>query len=351
MGYSTSFDTIDVIDQAAWDPSRWGDAVQVLSARFAGVAAGITTREIPAAGVQQTWTGLPSSFEAAYVRDYHRSDPWVASSGPQRTGVALTTEEIIPPEVQRRNAFLQELWRDVQLGDLMAVKLLETPGSLTTVSVVRGARQRGFRAADRRKLQALVPRLTHAARTNAALSQLELSRAALLAGVEHLGIALVLLDARGRVLFATRPAFELQGRGLRIVKDRLVATPEATQRALLVALHAIQRGTAPRSAPLCSEGPSGALELSLLAGLSGLSGPSVVVVLSPRQGRARLAATFGLTAAEERLCLALKEGRTLREVAERYAVSIHTVRSQLQAVFHKTGTHRQSQLLRLLGGV
>jgi len=351
VGYSTSFDAIDAIDEAARDPSRWADAVQVLSKRFKGVAAGITTREIPAAGLQQTWTGLPSSFEAAYVRDYHRSDPWVASSGPQRTGVALTTEELIPRTIQRRNAFLQELWRDVQLGDLMAVKLLETPGSLTTVSVVRGARQRGFSAADRRKLQALVPRLTHAARTNATLSQLELSRAALLTGVEHLGIAVVLLDPRGRVLFATRPALELQGRGLSIAKDRLVATPEATQRALQLALHAMQRGEAPPSAPLRSEGPSGALELSLLAGQSGLSGPSVVMVLSPRQGRTSLASTFGLTAAEERLCRALKEGRTLREVAERHAVSIHTVRSQLQAVFHKTGTHRQSQLLRLLGGV
>lgn len=348
MGYSTGFDTIDAIDEAARDPSRWGEAVQLLSERFSGVAAGITTREIPAGGVQQTWTGLPASFEAAYVRDYHPSDPWVAASRNQGTGLALTTDELIPREKQRQNAFLQELWRDAALGDLMAVKLLESPSSLTTVGLVRGARQRAFSVADRRRLQALVPRLTHAVRSNAALGQLEQTRAALLAGIEHLGVALLLLDRRGRVLFATRQALEQQGRGLTVTKDRLHLSPASTQHALQAALHRLERGGLPPASALISEGPSGTLELSVLSGV--VPGAAAVLVIKPIPARSSLAESFGLTSAEERLCLALKEGSTLREAAERFEVSIHTVRSQLQAVFHKTGTHRQTQLLRLLSG-
>lgn len=348
MGYSTGFDTVDAIDEAARDPGRWADAVELLNRRFSGVAAGITTRELPTGGVQQTWTGLPTSFEVAYVRDYHKSDPWVAASRQQRTGLTLTTDELIPREAQRQNPFLQELWRDAQLGDLMAVKLLESPSSLTTIGFARGSRQRAFSAVDRRKLQALIPRLTHAVRSNAAMCQLELTRAALLAGIEHLGVALLLLDRRGRVLFATRQALEQQGRGLTVAKDRLHLGPASTQHALQAALHRLERGGLPPASALISEGPSGALELSVLSGV--VPGAAAVLVIKPLPARSSLGASFGLTSAEERLCLALKEGCTLREAAERFQVSIHTVRSQLQAVFHKTGTHRQTQLLRLLSG-
>lgn len=57
---------------------------------------------------------------------------------------------------------------------------------------------------------------------------------------------------------------------------------------------------------------------------------------------------FDLTPAEARLAAALAAGRTLREAASRNGNQFSTARSQLEAIFRKTGTHKQSQLVALL---
>jgi DNA-binding CsgD family transcriptional regulator len=57
---------------------------------------------------------------------------------------------------------------------------------------------------------------------------------------------------------------------------------------------------------------------------------------------------FGLTRAEARLTLLLVRGKTLNEVAEMLHLSVATVRTQLRAVFEKTHTHRQAELVVLV---
>ncbi|WP_231410105.1 helix-turn-helix transcriptional regulator [Ralstonia solanacearum] len=59
-----------------------------------------------------------------------------------------------------------------------------------------------------------------------------------------------------------------------------------------------------------------------------------------------LAALFDLTEAEARLASALVQGDTLEQYAPRRGVSIGTVRYQLKQVLSKTGTNRQSELMR-----
>jgi DNA-binding CsgD family transcriptional regulator len=53
----------------------------------------------------------------------------------------------------------------------------------------------------------------------------------------------------------------------------------------------------------------------------------------------------GLTPAEVELLRELADGRSLAEAALRLARARNTARNQLQSIFAKTGTHRQSQLI------
>lgn len=57
---------------------------------------------------------------------------------------------------------------------------------------------------------------------------------------------------------------------------------------------------------------------------------------------------YGLTPAEGRLALGLTNGHTLETLAEKWGVSMHTVRSQLRQVFRKTDTSRQSEVVKLI---
>lgn len=57
---------------------------------------------------------------------------------------------------------------------------------------------------------------------------------------------------------------------------------------------------------------------------------------------------WGLTPAEARLAAALVAGTSPAAFARRHGLTVNTVKSQLRAIFRKTGTHRQAELVRLL---
>ncbi|WP_026957385.1 alpha/beta fold hydrolase [Aliagarivorans taiwanensis] len=61
----------------------------------------------------------------------------------------------------------------------------------------------------------------------------------------------------------------------------------------------------------------------------------------------KMTLAFDLTRAEQQLVTRLVAGDKLHEIAEHGGVSINTVRTQLKAVFGKTGCHSQSELMRI----
>lgn len=63
-----------------------------------------------------------------------------------------------------------------------------------------------------------------------------------------------------------------------------------------------------------------------------------------------LRAIYDLTPAEARLAVAVGRGRDLSRLSADWNVSSETLRSQLKAVFAKTGVNRQVELVRLLAG-
>ncbi|MFG6490506.1 helix-turn-helix transcriptional regulator [Roseateles sp. BYS78W] len=83
-------------------------------------------------------------------------------------------------------------------------------------------------------------------------------------------------------------------------------------------------------------------------------GTARVLVMARSPGLAVLPATeqlvslFGLTRAESAVALALARGRTPDEYAAEAGIGISTVRTHMRAVFDKTYTRRQADLVRLL---
>lgn len=81
--------------------------------------------------------------------------------------------------------------------------------------------------------------------------------------------------------------------------------------------------------------------------------PHTVLILidldqTPRPHTAALERIFGLTNAEARLAVLLAGGATVTEAAAAHQVSVATVRSQLAAIFAKTRTSRQVELVVLI---
>src|SRR6476469_10232052 len=69
---------------------------------------------------------------------------------------------------------------------------------------------------------------------------------------------------------------------------------------------------------------------------------------SPAIDPSLLFAVFGLTPAEARIAALLAEGLSLKEIARAQGTQHDTVRKQLGAIYQKTRTNRQPELVRLL---
>ncbi len=87
-----------------------------------------------------------------------------------------------------------------------------------------------------------------------------------------------------------------------------------------------------------------------------LEGAALLVVIldpedCPEPAHGLLRQVFGLTRGEARLACRLLCGETLNEIAARSGVTSGTVRSQAKALFHKTRTNRQAELVTLLSRV
>jgi DNA-binding CsgD family transcriptional regulator len=82
----------------------------------------------------------------------------------------------------------------------------------------------------------------------------------------------------------------------------------------------------------------------------------VLCLVAPLDGRRiatarQLMDLFGLSRAEARLARALCHGDSVKEYALDQGLLLPTVRTQLSAILHKTGTERQATLVRLIAGI
>ena len=96
----------------------------------------------------------------------------------------------------------------------------------------------------------------------------------------------------------------------------------------------------------------------LASGRIGVSAPEskILCLLAPLDGRRiatarQLMDLFGLSAAEARLARAICHDRSVEDYAREHGLGHSTVRTQLSAVFHKTGTRRQASLVRLIASI
>jgi len=167
------------------------------------------------------------------------------------------------------------------------------------------------------------------------------------------------LDSKGSILFANRAAEEiLSGQdGLRRANGSLhVERAEDIER--LRALVAMSEA-APEDAtayPVVFSRREARLPLSgfvvPLARSAHHEAAAILFLTDPdcehRVREDALQLQFGLTRAEVTITLAILRGDGLAAAARRLGVSATTARTHLDNVFHKTGTRRQAQLVRLI---
>jgi DNA-binding CsgD family transcriptional regulator len=182
---------------------------------------------------------------------------------------------------------------------------------------------------------------------------------ALMTAFDLLALGVLLMDTARRVSFANRSADEILGVAPRSADSANSARlSEARTRALarlLVDQQRVHRGSLVLRHP--DDGRALQIFVTPLAwpvgaGEAGRRFSTALFIGDPRRLSGDpvdvLNELYALTPAESRLALLLTTGRSVEESARELGIALSTARGVLKAVFAKTDTRRQSDLVRLL---
>jgi DNA-binding CsgD family transcriptional regulator len=178
--------------------------------------------------------------------------------------------------------------------------------------------------------------------------------------------AIVFLDKRKNVVYSNRQARTLQEHddGLCLAGDGLLIEHRPSQeRFQLLFMQALRTADDSTSAPgvlMRVPRPSGKRPYSLF--LVPIARhrpvwlgetPAVCIIVTDPEAQQKLPipaiqAGFGLTRSEAELAALLAHGDDLRSAAEALQVTYGTARARLSEIFHKTGTCRQAELIKVL---
>ncbi len=350
---------------AAAIPELWPDALDALEPVFASCA--VHYFRWDRASDRSTFS-LPSRNyrgQDEFLRRYWGIDPRRQQLMRYPLGYVLLCHEHFDEAFVHRSEFFNEFSLPAGRRWVMGTTLWEDTGTVAIFAVFRPPGRPSYSEADRARLRRLLPHLRRAFRLDqqfrAARAEASLGRSLL----DALPQALLATDAAGRIRHANRAAEVLLGAGttLRQRQGRLAAAIPAETAALQAALR-----RAIEAPPGADPGPAASLVLHdrdgarLAVTVTPLSrrailgdlpeGPLALVSATPldppRADPAPLRVAFGFTGAEAALAAALVGGQRLDAIAAARGVRMPTVRTQLRAVFDKTGVTRQAELVRLL---
>ena len=180
--------------------------------------------------------------------------------------------------------------------------------------------------------------------------------------LDCLGCASLLLDNRGTVVGANTRAERVLGPDLNVRAGQLVASDRGSNdllqelvRTTIKSMLLSYSVLLPPAVIKQREGRPIVVQVLPASGLAGCLGEGARAILlltcldtRPELPESRLMLLFGLTPAEARLAARFGAGETLEEAADALSISSGTARNQLKAIFSKTETNRQAELVALL---
>jgi len=297
--------------------------------------------------------------ESSYRQHYCSLNPWVEPMRSVPPGTVLVSERDCPSGSFSHTEFYDWLHPEMRAG---AAIILEAGGeNLAAIGVHYGVGRAG--ALDEpvsellRRISGPLLRSMEAARLLERTMDRERSAAAIIslprdiACVVDEQLKVTEANARAESEFQLRKVVSLRAGKFSVLAPdingwladtlALLAAgrePDATTKVFLAdGVQQIGIVRLPAGSALFSTGP---LFLIIVRNLSVPAGAGTI---------SDLAAAFGLTPAEIRLCETLLQGHSLKDAADMLGVASETARHRLKTIFQKTDTHKQSELIALLG--
>jgi DNA-binding NarL/FixJ family response regulator len=316
----------------------------------------------------EDWEGVEAPFVSSYEAYYGRIDPIVPLASTWTPGTILTDRMMVPQSVLDRSEFYQDWVRPQGIRGIAVANFLRD-GDVVGLLGAPHLSSNPYPQQSLDFLATLLPHIRHAVRTHRHLDTIRLSEFDHCDALNAFVHAILIVDRNARVAFANRAAEALLAAGDAIqAGPRGIVTQSVSSTHQLHALiskatrdDAYQRA----GGAMLLDRPPPARALQVLVSPLGprvrqpgvdTHRPAAMLLIigseqSQRGPEAQLVALFGLTPAEARVACEVTRGRDPKYVADALCVMPSTVRTHLHHVFAKTGTRRQSDLMRLIAQI
>jgi DNA-binding CsgD family transcriptional regulator len=318
--------------------------------------------------------GIDPATLTAYNDTHNKFDPGNSIAPFLSPGVWYHDLQHVGLSAMQRNPFYQDFLRQHDISTIICNRVLQSNGMEAYLSLQRRPGQPYYEAAELDAFnRTFIPHVQRAVRIRAELKRLAQREGLTSLVLDRLRIPMLVLDDLGTVLKTNAGAEALMRRlprQLQVRQGRLHPQGiDAAQFERLLQSATGRHGPAEAGGAWLKyaqeDGKEGhAMQCLVLpvppqaSALNPWVRPLALVLLRPLDPQHRLEPQpslmrqlFDLTLAETRIAMALCQGDTPTDIAQRQGVSVNTVRTHLRAIFAKTGTTRQTDLLRLLSSL
>lgn len=310
--------------------------------------------------------GMAEPMEKDYRAHYGAIDPRRLLASSMREGQWFACHHHFGQRTVARSEFFQDYLIPGGSRYLLGTRLVRHGGLDVYFGIHRAPRRPAFDEADLLFTRRITGHFQRAARlwlgAEALREQADLGAQAL----DAIELGILALSAGSRVVFANRygEALLRAGAPLGLRRGVLAASDHGDAKQLQADLQSCRATGQVRCLRVGHRAAvqTGACSLTLLrlartSPLAALCGSAELLVLVSHGNHRRLLTAqqlmqlFDLTPAEARLARALAAGEPLDAYAAGNGLRLSTVKTQLRAVFDKTGTQRQAELVRHLAVV
>lgn len=311
--------------------------------------------------------GYNPALPLAYREHYIDIDPYRRGFETLPVGKLFTADEYLGAKHRRKSEFYHEYERPSNAEYLAGAIIARNDAFNIHTGMHRSKGVGDFEHKTRGFLEVILPHLVRAVQVRLLLESSSRQQVLAREALDRLRLGVVIADAQGRLIFANHAAERLidASRGALSICMRYLRARECKDVAMLFRLIAEASATTAGTGTFaggemrirCGDGSFLQLCITPLSRQrfgAGFSAPAAcAAVFMCRPGNMRLpwqkvARCYGLTQAEAKLAVRLANGVSLEEAATHQGISIHTARSQLKAVFAKTGCKRQTELVAML---
>jgi DNA-binding CsgD family transcriptional regulator/PAS domain-containing protein len=308
--------------------------------------------------------GITADDHRAFLHTWHKHNVFGARRPTGEAGAIVLGRTILPKSALLRSGMYRHYLAPRGIEELVRLDIFSDLRRSQSISLARPWASGNFTSDELDFARALMPHLQRVAMLHVHVETTTAIARTATDALDGAQAALLLLDANGRVVHASAEAERLlhEADGLSVGRDGLRApTPalSARLRALLARAAGSSRGPGVSGA-LHLRRPSGKRDLVLVAipARSRSFGPdigraSIVLQITDPLAHAMpdpaiLIGAFDLTPSEAILAADLLCGLSVGEAAAKRGRTVATMRSHLASILAKTGTARQSDLVRLL---